>query len=77
MTDINTLLDAFEAYADARRDLREAIAGCREDAGYFCHREYDRRDKTLAALQAALDSYIDGRVRACLMTHEGEGERTP
>jgi hypothetical protein len=70
---MDDLINAVLDFADARKDLRKLEhrldnEGCYE-IGYYTYDERRRLSESRDALAAALDSYIDERVKKCLQTN--------
>jgi hypothetical protein len=64
--DIEELIKAIDDYSDARQEHRKCVASCEYDAGYFCWRYEQARDKAHEHLTNTLNAYIDARIAAVL-----------
>lgn len=56
------LIDRITEYVAARDARKTAVASCHEDAGYFCHREYEAEKKALALAKEAFASAVNAVV---------------
>lgn len=53
-----TLLEAIEAYSDAKATYKASMENVRYDRGYFCSKEREACDRAKRQLKEALDEYI-------------------
>lgn len=58
MDPFETLLEAIEAYSDAKAQYKAASENVRYDRGYFCARENQAVISAKKRLKEALDGYI-------------------
>lgn len=56
MDTFDELLEAFEAYSDAKAEYNKASETC--VVGYFLHREREARDRAKKRLGEALEAHI-------------------
>ncbi len=68
MDEIERIASALAGLAEAATEKKEACSkiAYEYDTRYFCRDEIKAEDKARAALKEALDSYVDGRIRAAL-----------
>lgn len=68
------MLEASEAWTEAKRELRECVQGCRYDAGYFCDRQTRAEAEARAAYLEAFRVAVHA-VRAPMPDEQGTEER--
>lgn len=51
---VDKLIDSFEGYIKAKKELQECYDGCEYDAGYFCQQEQQYVDEYKQDIKDAL-----------------------
>jgi len=58
MDTFKALLEAIEAYSDAKAEYKKVSENVRFDRGYFCAREQGELDRAKKQLREALEAHI-------------------